>query len=63
MIQTLPRWRFGLVAICLALTIVLSALGEEPSIPLPDKFPRVPPQEPASASMASRCNWWPGSRW
>ncbi len=51
----LPRLRFGLVAICLALTIVLSALGEEPSIPLPDKFPRVPPQEPAEAVKTFEC--------
>lgn len=51
----LPRLRFGLVAICLALTIVLSALGEEPSIPLPDKFPRVPAKEPAEAEKSFEC--------
>lgn len=54
MTQTLPRWRFGLVAICLTCSVGW-LLAEEPSIPLPDNFPRVPPKEPAEAIKTFEC--------
>jgi putative membrane-bound dehydrogenase-like protein len=50
-----PRWCFRVVtfAACYLFAAVLHA--DEPSIPLPDKFPRVPPKEPAEAIKSFEC--------
>jgi putative membrane-bound dehydrogenase-like protein len=51
-----PRWRFGLVATLAALCFIGPTLrADEPSIPLPDNFPRVPPKEPAEAIKTFEC--------